>query len=63
MYIIHLCNTYPIADPHVERVRHADEAEREEDVDGLEEVGVELKVERGREQDGPDQLALGRHEA
>ena len=45
---------YPFADPHPEGVGHPDEAEEEEDVDGLEEVAVELEVQRRRKQDGAD---------
>ena len=52
----------PQADPHVEGVGHADEAEGEEDSDRLEEIVVEGEIQGGREENGSHQLPLGGHE-
>ncbi len=35
---------YPISDPHVERVGHADKTKSQEDVDGFQKVLVELEI-------------------
>ena len=53
---------HPDADPHVEGVCHADEPQHQEHPHRLQEVVVEGEVQRRREQDGADQLALRRHE-
>ena len=50
-------------DPHVERVGHPDHSQGQEHSDRLQEVIVEGEVQWGREEDGSDQLSLGRHEA
>lgn len=51
-------SSHPLLGPHVKRVCHSDEAEREEHVDRLDEVAVKLEVERRREEDRANQLAL-----
>ena len=55
--------SHPFLGPHVERVCHSDEAEREEHVDRLDEVAVKLEVQRRREEDRANQLALCRRKA
>ena len=55
--------THPVPDPHRHGVPHTDEAECEEDVDRLQEVTEEFKVQGWREQYSPHQLAFGCHEA
>ena len=56
------CAAHPDADPHVERVGHADEPQHQEHAHRLQEVVVEREVQRRREQDGADQLSLRGHE-
>ena len=53
---------YPFADPHPEGVTHPNEAEDEEDVDGLEEVAVELEVQGRRKKNGANEFTLRSHE-
>jgi hypothetical protein len=55
--------THPISDPHGERVGHANEPQDKEDVDRLEEIAKELEVVGRGEEDGSDQLSLGRHKS
>ena len=49
---------YPFADPHPEGVTHPDEAEDEEDVDGLEEVAVELEIQGRGKKNGANEFTL-----
>lgn len=53
---------YPNFDPDVERICHPNQAQTQKHVERSQEIPVEPKVQRRREQDGPHQFALGCHE-